>query len=286
MDSDKPAEKKIEDKISFVRFTLYDPRVRRAIEKNVGAIKRTPEEVDRIGAEWKAKMREEIEAWKKQQASIDMEHDKEKAYDMSKVIPFDVQLPTNGGCSWLLLGSGRSGKSTFMKYLYKNYFKKHITTCFSMSLHAEIYKDLDKSVAVCSEYRPDIIHDMYEINKGTKNKYDFLAIVDDCPLTKNDKELMKTLCVYRNSGVSLIVANQELSMFNATARSNITFACLFKLNSDMAIEKAVKAYLRSYFPSSMNLNEMIKQYRLLTENHHFFFINNLTGKVCLTKINP
>jgi hypothetical protein len=284
MEATEPVEKN--SYIPYIQFSVYDPRVRRAITKNVGAVKRSPEEVQKIGAEWKAQMREDIEHWKKQQATIDMETNKEKEYDMKKVVPFAVELPNNGGCSFLLLGSGRSGKSTFMKYLYKTHFKKHITACFSMSLHAEIYKDLGKDVAVCPEYRPDIIKDMYEINKGTKNKYDFLAIVDDCPLTKNDKELMKTLTIYRNTGVSAIIANQELSMFNATARSNITFACLFKMNSDMAIEKVVKAYLRSYFPSNMNMNEMIKQYRTLTDNHHFFFINNLTGRVCLTKINP
>jgi hypothetical protein len=272
--------------MSFVQFTIYDPRVRHAVKKNVGAVKRTQEEIEKIGAEWKASMREEIENWKKQQVLLETEMNKEKEYDMKKVIPFEVELPTNGGCSFLLLGSGRSGKSTFMKYIYQKCFKKHITTCMTMSLHNDIYKDFDKSVSCFPEYRPDIIRDMYEINKGTKNKYEFCAIVDDCPLTKNDKELMKTLCVYRNTNVSLVCANQELGMFNAIARSNITFACLFKMNSDMAIEKVVKAYLRSYFPSSMNLNEMIKQYRILTENHHFFFINNLTGKVCLTKINP
>lgn len=268
------------------QFFIYDPRTKRNAIKAIGTTKRTPEEVEKIGEEWKAEMREQIKQWKENAEAVKKEEAKAKENDMTTVVPFSVELPTNGGCSWLLLGSGRSGKTTFMKYLYQQYFKKHITACFTMSSHADIYKDFDKSVAVAPVYKPSIIHDMYEINKAAKNKYEFLAIVDDCPITKNDKELMKTLTIYRNTNVSAIISNQELSLFNAIARSNITFCCLFKLNSDMAIEKAVRAYLRSYFPSTMNISEMIRAYRKLTEDHHFFFINNLTGKVCLTKINP
>jgi hypothetical protein len=268
------------------QFWIYDPRIRKGRVRSVGTKKRTEEEVAKIGEDWLAQMKEEINLWKEYQKGMDKTDMMIKEAEFNKPVPFHCELPTNGGCSFLLLGSGRSGKSTFMKWLYHHYFKKHITVCMTMSSQAEMYKDFNKGIVLCPEYKGQIINDMYQINKETKNHYDFLAIVDDCPITKNDKELMKTLTIYRNSGISAIISNQELSLFNATARSNITFACLFRLNSDMAIEKCVKSYLRSYFPSSMNLNEMIRSYRKLTEDHHFFFINNLTGQVVLTKINP
>ena len=201
-------------------------------------------------------------------------------------VPYeDVEMPSNHTASFLLLGSTRSGKSTFLVHLYKTLFKKHVTVCQSMSLANQIYKELGNHVAYCPRYTPEAIHDMYVINRDTKNHYKFLAIIDDCPVAKNDKELMKALCVYRNTDVSVIIANQELSMFNATARSNINFVCLFKLNSDMAIEKCVRSYLRSYFPPHMNINQMIRAYREATADHRFFLIDNLKGTVILTKLD-
>jgi hypothetical protein len=75
-------------------------------------------------------------------------------------------------------------------------------------------------------YVPELIHDMYLINKDTKNHYPFLVIIDDCPLIRADKELIKLATIYRNSGLSSIVCAQNLQMLNPTARSNINFTRL------------------------------------------------------------
>ena len=71
---------------------------------------------------------------------------------------------------------------------------------------------------------------------------------------------------------------------NSIGRGNINHIFLFKLNSDEAIEKAVKAYLNSYFPSSFKMVDKIKKYKEMTEDHTFFWINNLTGDIKRTKI--
>jgi ABC-type phosphate/phosphonate transport system ATPase subunit len=64
---------------------------------------------------------------------------------------FDITLPTDGrmGVSMGLIGASRSGKSTFLKYMYKTHFKKHVTTLFSQNTHADIYKDFGKNVITC-----------------------------------------------------------------------------------------------------------------------------------------
>ena len=287
---------------TFKQFAIYDPRIKKPLIRSVGTTKISEEEAEKIGQKWLQEKKKEIAEWRKQQIENKIEEiDKmpkyatdtsseysssdEETTNLNVVKPFNVELPSNNTCSFLLLGSTRSGKTTFMKYIVKEKFKNHITACMTQSLHADVYKDLGKNIALCSSYQPQILNDMYQINKNTKNHYDFLTIIDDCPTTKNDKELLKALTIYRNSDISVIIANQELSLFNAISRSNINFVCLFKLNSDMAIEKCVKTYLRSYFPPGTSLPEMIKKYRELTDNHHFFFINNLTGEVCRTKIS-
>lgn len=277
-------------------FYFSDPRVKGGRHIQYSMLAHTEEQLEIKGKAWFEKHKKDIAKWKEEKLKAQLahaEHARKQLEGLSDVArkPFVVvpyehpEMPSNNTASFLLLGSTRSGKSTYLAHLYNSLFKKHVTVCQSMSLANQIYKELGPNVAFTPKYCPEVIHDMYIINRDTKNHYKFLAIIDDCPVAKNDKELMKALCVYRNTDVSVIIANQELSMFNATARSNINFVCLFKLNSDMAIEKCVKSYLRSYFPPQMNLNEMIRAYREATSDHKFFLIDNLKGTVVLTKLN-
>jgi hypothetical protein len=199
---------------------------------------------------------------------------------------FEIDLPDNKfGVSFLLLGSTRSGKSTLMNYLYENYFKDYITTLHTNSLQSEIYKPLKKKAITLPSYYPEMIKDTFKINKETNNKYKFLHIIDDVVNKKNDQTLIQLFTIMRNSRINGIITGQELTIFNAIARSNINYVILMKLNSDMAIEKAVKSYLRSYFPADYNLNQMIRAYKKLTEDHQFFVIDNINGKIFLSKLD-
>jgi len=52
--------------------------------------------------------------------------------------PFILQMPPvdTGGCSILMVGSGRSGKTTALKYIIDHYFNKHCGALFSQSAKA------------------------------------------------------------------------------------------------------------------------------------------------------
>ena len=102
---------------------------------------------------------------------------------------------------------------------------------------------------------------------------------------KYDKELLKLLTIYRNSRISTIICSQALTISNSIARGNINNVMLFKLNSDEAIEKVIKAYLLSYYPTRMKMIDKIKRYREETENHTFYYIDNIAGTISRSKIN-
>ena len=200
-------------------------------------------------------------------------------FDEFKLIP-----PSKGGFSIALIGSTRSGKSTALGYILEHYFKDHIGVLMTNSPQAEIYKAM-KTVAQSPGYLPKVIRDMAHINRETKNKYEFLAILDDVVSgVKFDKEILQMLTIYRNSNVSCIISAQAVSLMNAAGRTNINNVCLFKLNSDEQIEKVIKFYLNSYFPPSWRMIEKIKYYREKTEDHHFFIVDTLNGRICRTKI--
>ena len=202
--------------------------------------------------------------------------------------PFQLTPPPveTGGCSVLMLGSGRCGKTTALKYILDTIFKKHCGVIFSQSAKAEAYKHMKYPLLpLSSVFIPELMNDAYHINKETKNEYPFMFVLDDCPLAKNDKELLKLLTIYRNSGISGIVCVQSPTLLNPTCRSNFTFVMLGRQNSTEQIEQTIKGFLRGYFPKGWSYEDKIEWYRANTEDHHFILINNWEGTICRTKID-
>lgn len=197
-----------------------------------------------------------------------------------------LEPPNNGGCSFLLVGSTRSGKSTAMLKIYEKFFKKHITLLLTHSSHADIYKPLQKSAIVSPGFFPELVNEPMTINRQTKNKYDFCLIFDDLAMDgKNDADMTKLLTIGRNSGMSAIICGQRLQMLNPTGRTNCNYVCLFRLNTDSAIKDVVETYLRSYLPPGMPMAEMIRLYKELTADHHFFLVNTLEDTIHLCRVD-
>ena len=197
--------------------------------------------------------------------------------------PLTIVLPEKktGGVSVCLFGSTRSGKTTLLTHILDEYFKKHLTILMSASIHAPIYDDI-KGVLKSPMYSPKLLHEAYEINRKTNNHYPFLFLLDDVVDKKNDKELLKLLTIYRNSGLSTIISLQSPVLMNTAGRGNINFVCLGKMNSDENIEKIVRMYLMSYLTG--NISDKIREYKLLTEDHNWFMVDNLLGEVYRFKI--
>jgi hypothetical protein len=195
---------------------------------------------------------------------------------------FDFELPDNGGVSVAFVGSTRSGKTTFLKHMLDKYFAKHLKVLMSNSIHAPIYKDM-KDMVKSPLYIPKLVKEGYMINKDTKNHYDFLYILDDIVTGKFDKELLKLLAIYRNSNLSCIISIQSPILLNSATRGNLNYVMLGRMNSEEQIEKTIKMYLTSYLDGK-NMTEKIKNYKAMTEDHHWIVIDNLTGDVYRTKL--
>ena len=275
-------------------FTAIDPISKRQRTKKLSLNRYTREQAQTMGDAW----REEVRAGKhpflpgkkKGLTGENEGEEDETCYNPATLFKSesidDLDVPDDKfGMSFLLLGATRSGKSTLMLHLWEQFFKSHIGTLHTASHQSEIYKPLAKAVACAPMFCSELIKETSKINGATKNHYKFLHIIDDVVDKKNNKELIKLLTIGRNHRLSTIITGQELSIFNAICRSNINFVCLFKLGSDMAIEKVIKQYLRSSFPSDMSLNDMIKVYKKVTNNHGFFCIDNLNDKVFTSKLN-
>jgi hypothetical protein len=185
-----------------------------------------------------------------------------------------------------MVGSGRSGKTTALKYIIDTYMKKHVGVIFSNSSKAHAYKEMKYPLLPLSNaYIPELVNAAYRINKETQNYYPFLFVLDDVPLARNDKELMKTTTIYRNSGVSLIHCAQSPNMISPTCRSNYTFFMIFHNNSSEQAENCCKFFLRGRLPHKWTMNEKVSWLQKQTEDHHFILINNWDGTIQRCKID-
>lgn len=200
---------------------------------------------------------------------------------------FDLTLPTNGGVSVCLVGTSRSGKSTLLKYLYNTFFKGHITVMTTMNPQADVYKDLDRKIVVSHEYHPEILRDMFEINRLTDNKYPFLFISDDFvgPTIKNDAQITRALTVGRNNGLTTIFSMQGRTLLNAVGRNNANYIAILKQQTPLEFEAVIKEFLSMYLPPGMTMRESVDFCRRATEDHQFFFIDNIRGECYLTKLS-
>lgn len=194
----------------------------------------------------------------------------------------NVPDPETGGMTIALIGSTRSGKTTLLTYILDRYFDKHTGILMTPSLHAAIYKEI-KSLAKCPAYFPHLIDEMYKINKGTKNEYPFLAVLDDVVSAKFDKTLLKSFTIYRNSGITTVMSVQNPILFNSAVRGNFNAILLGYLNSDEACEKVIRMFCYTSIPGH-NIEAKIHEYKRLTEGHHWLYLDHLTGNMCRFKL--
>jgi hypothetical protein len=277
------------------RVTVVDPESGKQKQKSFSLKKYTKEQAIELGKEFKAgilgttvhKMEHNMD--QPENSGSESEADtavvKAVAKELFPFKEFSLNLPDNKfGCSIMLIASGRAGKTTLLNHIFETYFKDCITAVHTNSLQSDIYKEMKKHTIACPMYLPQIIKDCYKINKACNNKYRFLHIIDDVVDKKYDKTLMRLFTYWRNSRISGIITAQEISIMNSVQRSNISFILLGRLNSDMAIEKVIKSYLRSYFPKTMNLNDCIKSYKEITSDHHFIVMDCINDDIFLSKI--
>jgi len=200
--------------------------------------------------------------------------------------PFDITLPTNGGTSWALIGSSRSGKTTLLKYIYKTYYSKHISVMFSMNAQADIYKDMPKNVMVSDRFHPEILKECHQINAICGNKFPFWICTDDFvdKSIKNSPEITRMLTIYRNANMSSVQSFQGRTLMSAVGRNSCNYVAILKQNTPQEWESVIKEFLSMYLPPGMNMPQMISFCQEATRDYQFFMINALEGECYLTKL--
>lgn len=279
---------------SFYRVSCVDPKTGKQKHKQFSLKKYTKEQAEKMAEEWKKTIRgnddvsssesetETVKTVPSQPLALDIPTNIDAYVAQFPIEEFDFQRNPDkamSACSFCIIGSSKSGKTTFLKYLLKEQFKDDIKLFMTQSPQADIYNSIRKSTVFSPEYVPEMIKECYKINKETNNHYPFCVIVDDVVGAKGDKQMTKLLCLYRNSRCSAVCVGQDFSMLNPTGRANVNNICLFYTNTDNRIEDNIKLFLRSYLPRSLSMEDKLILYRKLTEDHCFLWIDCLNNTI-------
>jgi len=173
-----------------LRISVTDPVTHKEKELSISTKKYTPTQCKEIEDEFRKQVRggtykSLAEILKK--INIDPARNSERAlppvleekkdtrnhFEFKEMKESLLELPDDKfGCSFLLIGATRSGKSTLMNWLYDTYFRTYVTILHTGSHQSEIYKPY-KNLPVAPMFMGRLIKETAKINSKTNNHYRF-----------------------------------------------------------------------------------------------------------------
>lgn len=201
---------------------------------------------------------------------------------------------SKNGVTFAFIGSSGCGKSTCIRKVFldevftkraKNDDKKDfIVQIFTESAKSDAFKDLDKKILMDTKGLDEHnINFCYHMNENYDKKYNFLFILDDV-LDIQYKMLVKRMFLtMRNTNISSLVSLQYPNLIPKAIRTSVYFTLLFYLNTDEAVELAVRGWLSAYIPGK-TLKEKMLYYRKWTKQghgHQMILVDNLNHKCYL-----
>lgn len=177
----------------------------------------------------------------------------------------------------LIVGSRRSGKTYYAKYLVKKIKKKYsLIVLFSHTKNSRQWDSVVKIDYQFDEYNPNVISEIYERNKKLKEEHPdfnrnaliiFDDIVDDQSL-RNDRMINSLFIRGRHSGIGVVFLTQYLNSISPIMRSNTDIVIVPIQTSLKAFEILHESYGLLPLQEFKNL---INEY---TEDYMVFVIRN------------
>lgn len=196
--------------------------------------------------------------------------------DMTKLMN---STRSNGGISLTLLGSSRSGKTTFMKQLLPMY-EDAVTILFAPNYTAGAYDSIrnkGSNVIVRESYDPDIIGAAEQFQKKTSISIPFCFILDDVIRVRQSAELASLFLTLRNLNISTIMVTQYYAMITPEVRTNANFSFYFRINTREGRKRVATMISDMIGSHSIPTDEL---YDAIT-SHFIIMSDNINGKYYL-----
>lgn len=196
-----------------------------------------------------------------------------------KYEPFDLRLDPNTGNTTVVFGSSKRGKTEIMLHIYKEYYDKDSVVAVGMFKNMQDPRYDVNNLVVMGAYSPKTIDLMYDINKKSRNKFEFLVMLDDFIQIK-DSTVDNLVLTLRNADISTVCSLQYVRLLSKASRGSVNNVLIFGMNSEEARRDAIAIYLKSWmdkklketgirYPSDSDRDEL---FVAVTDNHGFFYI--------------
>jgi hypothetical protein len=201
---------------------------------------------------------------------------------------------SRNGVTFAFIGSSGCGKSTCIRKVFIDQIftvkakeedrKEFIIQVFTESAKSDAFKNMPKNILVDTKGLDEHnINFCYHMNENYDKKYNFLFILDDV-LDLQYKMLVKRMFLtMRNTNISSLVSLQYPNLVPKAIRTSVYFTLLFYLNTDEAVELAVRGWLSAYLPGH-TVKEKMLYYRRWTKQghgHQMILVDNLNHKCYL-----
>lgn len=177
-------------------------------------------------------------------------------------------LTSSGGVTITVLGSSRSGKTTFLINTLMPIFSDYVTLMFAPSFSSSIY-DPVRTVPVVQGYDESIVTAAAYLNKIRDDKLPILFILDDVVTAKKSSTLSEMYLTLRNLNISTITLTQYYTMVKPEIRQNVNFSFYFRINSQEGRKNVVDTLLNDLFitgGTADNYDLLTQKYIIMSDN--------------------
>lgn len=185
-------------------------------------------------------------------------------------------LFTTGGVTISILGSSRSGKTTFLLHELLPLFKDFINIMFAPSFSGKSYdwiRDSPEVPIIVPSYDEEVVSSAVVLNSYREDKLPFCFIFDDVVTLRSSNKLSEMFLTLRNLNISTIVVTQYYAMLKPEMRQNVNFSFYFKINSVEGRKKVATDILPDLFADQDKPGEAYGQ---ITEDY-IIMSDNLNG---------
>jgi len=190
------------------------------------------------------------------------------------------------GYTMTIVGQSDSGKSYFLKDLYKKVFKEYVTVIFTHSVTSPLGKVDGDLLVKYKKFNPAVVTTARALNNIFENKVKFLMICDDCSGHKQNRTMEEMFTEMRNDNIVSIQAAQRLKMLNPNGRGNSHYILMFSLGGSNDIFDLYEEYLSMIvkFRGVDRKDLAVEWYREMTRDHHFLVLRTSDSKLFRYKV--
>ena len=216
-------------------------------------------------------------------------------YGIKQLSDIDIYMPKTGASTVASMGSGQTGKSTLLRYVYDKYYsnEKWINFLYTLSANIDLFKNHDEFLIVRNGFGNNdeaMIEMMKNLNFQAENKYSFMNFFDDILQgdNKNNPFIAKLCLFYRNQNISSWFSTQYPYLISKSNRTNINSFIFFRLHNMEFLAEVIVAFLKPYFKKILgpkaNMDEMVNFYHEATADHGFIYLIPFEDRITFHKL--